>query len=478
MVELKLVTDPSGRLNLRSGTRFVHSTYDPATEAARQAAGWQVGSGTLAIVIGPGLGHMLPPMLAAGATVVAVEDPRWLGANPGLPGRAVRMIPLAAVADAELDFAGQARVVFLRGPAYGFDPRYAAAETRLRQRFDLWAGETITRRAFRELWAENFLANLCELRGLVKWKKPAPGPAVAVVVSAGPSLTETIPHLKRLGVKVWAVDTAWPVLMGHGIEPELVASIDPQPKSFAHFRDYPPRRATLLTSLVAAPAVVERFDRKLFYDDGYPLNALVPAVKTSLPEFTNAGGSVSMILYQAAAHRGAKRMVMIGQDLAVGKGESHAVGTAYQTAAVETLDRFSSLEIIERGRIGKGVKRRVKGVSGEVETTPVLDQYRLWLEQFIINNKDIQFINAANYGVEIGGTTHCAITENSVINEICGSYDEISVSGTVEKQAVNGREVLVSIGGQLHNTREYDINIVPEWVALQEKIKVVLDQCR
>ncbi|HNW93860.1 MAG TPA: DUF115 domain-containing protein, partial [bacterium] len=400
---LRLI-DRAGARELQDDSgRSIHSRYQPTIEGERQAAALQVQAETLLFVVGPGLGYMLPPLAARGdCRVVAVEQPAFL---PTLPA-GVGLLPPGhdpvVLADWQASRYRFIRVV--RGPAYRHDPRYAAAERQVQEAIERWAAEQVTCSAFGALWLENFAAQAALNPTLAAWQPRASG-ATAVIVAAGPSLNDAGPALRSFAGPIWAVDTAWPVLRRLGRLPELVVSNDPQAVSQKHFAGGPDgdgSMTTLLTTLTADPGVARWFARRRYYDDDYPLNSFFPEIGR-LPAFSHAGGSAVMILYQLAAACGAKRVIMIGQDLAYpSAGASHAAGTLYGREALQQVQRFATLETSERRRHKHGA-RVVRGVSGMVTVTPPMEQYRLWLERFIAAHPDIVFENTATHGVAIAG---------------------------------------------------------------------------
>lgn len=410
------LSERDGRRVLLDGQgRSVHSLRAPEIEGERQAAALTTPPGTLLVLTGPGLGYLLPALLARdGVTVLAVEH------GPCLAGLSHPRLRTVAPAQAATALAGGVRefatVQFARGPAFRHDPAYAAAEAALRQALERWAGEAVTVGAFRELWLHNFVAQARRNPSLVPWQARATG-ATAVIAAAGPSLNDAVDVLRQWRGTLWAVDTAWPALRCMGVTPALVVSNDPQAVSVKHVAGEVPATATLLTTFTADPGVADRFARRLYYDDGYPLNALFPCVREMVPAFSHAGGSAVMILYQLAAACGARRVVMLGQDLAYPlAGESHAAGSVYGGQALGGLHRYYTLE-------GRGARERgrmvVQGVSGRVAVTPPMVQYRQWLEGFIASHPEIEFINTATRGVPVAGcrTASCeSISQHNGMN--------------------------------------------------------------
>ncbi len=154
-------------------------------------------------------------------------------------------------------------------------------------------------------------------------------------MAAGPSLARFLPWLEgaaRRAVTV-AVDTALPVLAAAGIPADLAVCVDPHPRTAEHFARVPPIGA-LAFQPYAAPAVVGRFERRIVAapeGDRFWARA-APAL--GLPRLPVAG-TVLLYALQVAAVCRPRRILLVGADLSVPGGSTHALGCVGARPAYE-----------------------------------------------------------------------------------------------------------------------------------------------
>jgi len=410
MSKLEIIKTESGKEVLIAGKRHVHSKYNPEKEAERQVQSLDIKEDTLIFLIGPGLGYLLSPLLAIRDTFIVVfENPVFLKGLNLTESEESRVVVIESSKCDKTFSIGDwhpekfSSIKVIKGPAYQFDNHYSLISSMLQEKIDNWSATAVTTTAFRHLWAENFLNHITINSQLLGWKDIRLEQPAVLIAAAGPSLADARDWLLKSEVPVWTVDTAWPVLKGWGIEPVLVVSNDPQPESVAHFAENAPMGATLLTSMTAAPGVARLFERRLYYNDNYPLNGFFPEISEYLPLFSQAGGSAVMLLYQLAVECGARHIVMLGQDLGAPPEQSHTTGTLYQRQDRSRLTRFGSLETMEFDRWRTLNSKVVEGVTGPTTVTPALESYCRWLEEFIRTNPQVEFLNTATRGVVIDG---------------------------------------------------------------------------
>ncbi|MBN1916582.1 MAG: motility associated factor glycosyltransferase family protein [Verrucomicrobia bacterium] len=153
----------------------------------------------------------------------------------------------------------------------------------------------------------------------------------AIIVSAGPSLSKNVHelvHAKGRAVLI-AVDTALRVLLDHGVQPDLVVSIDFASHNLRYFDGLDTSSLRLVVDSEVYPPILDRFEGRRFYAE--------IANKTASRWFSNAIGphggldkglSVAHTAFQLALEMGCWPVALIGQDLAYTGDLSHAKGTA------------------------------------------------------------------------------------------------------------------------------------------------------
>ena len=247
------------------------------------------------------------------------------------------------------------------------------------------------------LW--NILQNLRHSRqapGVVhfqdKWRNRP-----LVLVAAGPSLDKQLATLREYQdrVLIIAVGQAWRSLRQAGIEPHIVASVDPHQGNLPHFVDMPNQHSWLLTDGACYPEIVDTFQGPRIFS--YSIGSLDKALEPLQGRrgVLGTGGSVANNLFSFAVMTGASPIILIGQDLAYTGGVTHASGNVYRQA----LDEEAYKNDINL--------RKVPGYYGDQVITNVqMDAYRYWFENSIARLGDIEVINATEGGALIRGAVN------------------------------------------------------------------------
>lgn len=249
---------------------------------------------------------------------------------------------------------------------------------------------------------------------------PIPKDIPAIVVAAGPSLNKNIQDLKRAKGRAFiiAVDTAIKPLINAGIKPDMYAIVDAlKPVDLIDIEgaeDIP-----LLTSAVASSAVLDRHKgKKIFFAEGIPLVDIM--LSTHGISFANipCGGSVATTAFAFAYMIGIKKIILVGQDLALTGNKTHARGT------------FSDEEI----KVDTTNAMMVEGnYEDQVPTRGDLDSFRKWYNWYIKgcldSGADLHVINATEGGAKIENTE--IMTLNEAIDKYCQT--EIDIQECIDK---------------------------------------------
>ena len=121
------------------------------------------------------------------------------------------------------------------------------------------------------LWATNFAKNINAVAthgGIFNfYKRLANVPAL--ILAAGPSLSDNIKHVKRLQDEcvILACDATLPVLKKNGIKPHFIINLDPNLRQARLLKEYDIEDSILICNTMATPALHEYHrGRKLFYN--------------------------------------------------------------------------------------------------------------------------------------------------------------------------------------------------------------------
>jgi hypothetical protein len=367
---LRVVPSRCGAPTAIVGQAYLHSRYDPLHEAQRLAASSLPardklqGSSpfpapTALIFYGFGLGYLVEafaelhpqvPMVVVEASLagfaaalrerdlrelLARPNVRWhLGEEPEAVLMSVDGLPL-----------GGARIVRLRAAVEADASYYHRLDGLLQSLLDKREVNANTLQRFGRLWVRNLLSNLeafvaypgiTELAGIFAGLP-------ALVLAAGPSLDELLPHLPALRERmlIVAVDTSHRFCVRQGFEPDLLVSVDPQYWNTRHLDWLPLRRAILVCESAVNPRLFHRLAARqlclYWVSSFFPLGQLLERT-VGQKGAVGAGGSVSTTAWDVARVTGASPIYLGGLDLGFPGKRTHARGAFFE----ERLHSYSS----------------------------------------------------------------------------------------------------------------------------------------
>lgn len=262
-----------------------------------------------------------------------------------------------------------------------------------------------------------------------------------IVVAAGPSLDKNIDDLKDVQDKacIIACDTALKPLLNHGIKPDFFLVVDPRKPE--KLFDHPEVKNIPFVACVNIPNDImkKHTGKKFFYateeklleetvmiglsDKNFPVN-----IKEGM-SYLPTGGSVATSAFSLAQYLGSKKIILVGQDLAMTNNKTHADGTF--------KDKMDKIDF------SKGNYIKVEGIDGQdVYTIGNLELYLKWFEKQIRECPDVEVIDATEGGALIHGSTVMtlkdAIQEKCALNiDVQKCLDELpKFLNTLEKQKV------------------------------------------
>ena len=220
----------------------------------------------------------------------------------------------------------------------------------------------------------------------------------AIVVAAGPSLEKNVRELKKAKGKmlIMAVDSALPYLVSQGIIPDLAVVVDAQ-KPTVLFEDEKIQKIPLATATEANYKIVEMVKNKIIYIssgcDYY--NTIFQKVGKSVYG-TIGGGSVATVAFSLAVLWGYRKIILVGQDLALASDKIHA----------GDVDEDLGKGVLSRQRI------EIEGYYGDkVYTLEDYNFYREWYEASIRHSEGLEVVNATEGGAKIEGTIQMSLKE-------------------------------------------------------------------
>lgn len=230
----------------------------------------------------------------------------------------------------------------------------------------------------------------------------------AFIVSAGPSLNKNVHLLKNAKNKgiIIAVGTAVNTLQASGIEPDIVACIDPGIPNYKIFQKIKIKETVLVADLQSHYRIVDEFTgpKFMFSSPGSLIMPWLHSLRKEEEAYLPCGGSVANTACSLAYKMGCNPIVFVGQDLCLGdEGHTHAGGSVYEADTA----KFEGTIPVE-GNDGTTVR-----------TFSNWYQFKKWFENWIEENDDREYINATEGGARIYGTKIQKLQE--VIEKYCKS---------------------------------------------------------
>ncbi len=137
------------------------------------------------------------------------------------------------------------------------------------------------------------------------------------VVAPGPSLEKNVHELKRVKGKalIIACDTATRILLRHGVEADVIATIDYQPANFFKLRGVDTKFAYLFPALEVTPHLPLNHNGRMFNYYHNELTAKVFDPILGAKGLLSTGGSVLTDAFNIAILFGADPIILVGVDL-------------------------------------------------------------------------------------------------------------------------------------------------------------------
>lgn len=267
------------------------------------------------------------------------------------------------------------------------------------------AGNLAVTKRFGEFWSENSLRNLkltLTTPNVFQMRRHFEGKP-AILISAGPSLSEEIPLLRKIKEEgrayLFAVGSAIHTLVHYDILPDAVCTYDPQPHNDVIFqsmlekkiRTVPIFFGTSVGGRMALDYEGPKFHMLTSQDRITPHFAGEYVLK--YPVIQDAT-TIANVTLQLLAHLGCSPIVLAGQNLAFREDRQYANGIPYKSKG--NLQNRISVPAVD---------------GGYVQTTESYNRMRLEMEQYIRMLHPIEIINSTKGGALIQGAAHRSLFE-------------------------------------------------------------------
>jgi len=439
---LRPLRTSSGLVTATLGGLHLHSAHDPATEAARLSASVPPAVDSV-VLLGFGLGYQAEALLARGRglkVLVCVAEPALLAEALSL--RDLRDL----LSREELGFVvGGARGADGSDHADGADPGavvpaldamgsslFSILANRAEEKFrpEWYAGvraaaeryaskETIngnTLKRFGRLWVRNLAHNMGELGrlpGVARLEGRFAG-MPALVLGAGPSLDEVLPHLQELKERclLIAVDTSLRSILREGVEPDFLVVVDPQYWNWRHLEGLSSPSSILVSESASWPAVFRFGSRAAFLCSSlFPLGRAIEA-RTGAKGKLGAGGSVTTTAWDLGRLLRAAPLYMAGLDLGFPRGATHARASLFEQRAISGGRRLAPAEASHAAALFSGGPMWAPANDGEkIRTDKRMTLYAWWFESRLCHAEAPATRNLSSHGLAIPGMGLASLDE-------------------------------------------------------------------
>ncbi|MFW5883838.1 MAG: 6-hydroxymethylpterin diphosphokinase MptE-like protein [bacterium] len=309
-----------------------HSGYAPLREADRLAD--TAGNAGCAVVLGMGMAYHIRAISRRGCRVLLVEpDLRLLRSALERVDLTdlLRSGSLTITDPDDLDRAIPARyvpavhgdlsVVELPGRVSAEPDAFVPLRDAVGRVVERLRSDLAVQAKFGLRWMRNTILNVPDAHAvpLPTWE----GRPVRVA-AAGPSLADSIPELAAASSSALvAVDTALPVLLAHGVRPDLVVSIDCQLPTYHHYLTAGFPRIPVAAELSLPPSLFARFAVSHPLRSDHPLHTLLRLLGLDLPYLDARGGNVTQAAVDLVSRLGAAEVGVYGADFSYPDGETY-----------------------------------------------------------------------------------------------------------------------------------------------------------
>ena len=426
--------------------RSYHAPRDAEREALSLVDGLSVRSGQVFIFLGIGMGYHIEAFrrlygVQEGLTLVAVErsleaftlllgsrDISFLEGVTLFVGERAERVEASFEGMSPLRFTGY-RLIRLRGACAPFSGYYRRLETSFRNAMAGKLSDVLTRFAFEGLWMKNIVGNVASMvgRSSIRALTDALRGNPALVLGAGPSLLDNPGPMRRLAFSLptIVVDTALDTLIGMGVAPDYVVTLDAQ---FHNLHDFAgvfsasggSEGMTLVADLACYPKIPRNWRGDIFFstsatvqaDGGYELHPLVEKLRLvdETVEALLCGGSVATTALELAVKMGANPIFVAGLDLGYTRLLTHAVSSAPYNARLRASSRLDPLLTSTVRSISARPLRQALGVNGDpILTDFVFLSYMRWIAERAEFGGRV--FSVAENGLEIPGIGRASVEE-------------------------------------------------------------------
>ena len=424
--DMEIFPSKSGTLTARENGKPLHSNYNPQREADSTAEGAKKSAETINSVcfFSIGLGYaaisyakkfaedsiiVVEPDLKHFLTALSVTDFSELFRAKNL------MLAIQTGVDIVINLieksGGFKKMAIVEnqnqsehGRAYFAALRESMARAKSKDKIN-----NFTLEKFSTLWTRNSCRNikkLAELDGVIRYENKCDENLPFVILAAGPTLDEALPHLgeiKKRAVLV-AVDTALRACLRNGVEPDFVVLSDPQFYAYQHIQGLKSPSSILITETAAYPAVF-RFVCKetILMSPFFQIGKFFENHVGKKGELSS-GGSVSTTAWDFARLSGAKKIYFAGLDLGFPDFQTHIRGSTFEEKIHTISDRLNPAEKFGVASLfGANMEFSLDYSGRKILTDNRMKMFSWWFENKALEHEEIESFSFSERSLKIPG---------------------------------------------------------------------------
>ncbi|AYV67885.1 hypothetical protein C2I06_13970 [Niallia circulans] len=416
---------PTIQVNKEGRSRFVHSKYDPKSEAEKFIEQFQENMGDYDHVLfyGVGLGYHIEaftkrnPMFKFSIYEPKINIFKLYAEHVDIPLYRIKNIFVETSREAGRNFLIklteeiQERILLIILPSYQqiFKDEFADFMEDFKMAVEYKKQSIYIDTKFSTRWTINSLLNFSTTiktpnilnqtyKELFK-QKPL------IIVSAGPSLEEEYENLRYIKqhklAYIFAVGSANKALIAQNIIPDAVTTYDPQGHNHNVYSSIIEKGIESIPMIYGTSVGFETLN--LF--QGPKLHMFTSQDTVSKYYLQNQNGmnfefiedapTIASVTFQLAAKLGCSPVVFVGQNLAYRNNQ-------YYSKEVQYKDRGRSFQLQETDRTKTTIVKDVYGM--DIESSPSFINMLENMEYYIAKYKNVEVINTTNGGAAIAGT--------------------------------------------------------------------------
>ncbi len=506
--QIAVVESKTGDPVLKYKDVLLHSLYAPVKEAQKFVSGLELNPNINVVLMGVGMGYHLEQIIERSRKrdmILVIEKSigifKHFLANRNIDNLYGKCKIYFCVGKNPMDIfralQGCALTIFANGitavkhPAsIKIDPvYYEQVEVKIRDIFQWARVNTLSQINASNDYADNIFSNMpvyLKMPGIKRLFGKFEG-FPGIIVSAGPSLIKNIRYLKEAQGRaiIISVDTALRVLLNHGIEPDIVVSIDYTAHNARYFDGISNNNYALVIDPEVYPSIIKRHDGPKFMIS-LPGKSLCDWLSDNVENKgeMDKGLSVAHTAFLLALRLGLTPVGFVGQDLSFPGNMTHVRGSA----------------MVRKNHIDENHKEtvKVKDIFGGIVSTSTSMQVFLNHFEDLLDKHKMECYDLTEGGARIVGANPMPLKEyivtklkkrvdtKEIIREACDipvKYDrkklfrviDKSVDGLnrVSSSCKNTEKVLNKIDKRINqNAMNYNLrSLFKQWAGASKEIR-------